>query len=78
MKIFFITILLAALMLGLILTLDIKMGTPSSNLLLKMKRPFEVPEPAEYFIVIVFLTMIIAKPLGSFLKKKGKQKTSAK
>ncbi len=78
MKIFFVTILLAALMLGLILTLDIKMGTPSSNLLLKMKRPFEVPEPAEYFIVIVFLTMIIAKPLGSFLKKKGKQKTSAK
>jgi hypothetical protein len=42
-----------------------------------MKRPFEVPEPAEYFILLLFALIIIGRPILSFLKKRIKKKASA-
>lgn len=77
-KIFFVTLLLASLLLVLISSVDLIQGFSLHNLLSKELNPFRVMEPAEYIILILFVLFFLINAIGAFLnKKKGNNPSSS-
>ncbi|MDR4946885.1 hypothetical protein [Neobacillus cucumis] len=73
MKAMFVIFILAGGMLGLIIFLDILLGTEPKRLFGKALNPFRVMEPAEYVIVFFFAFFLAVSLVKSFLKKRKKQ-----
>lgn len=78
MKIVFVTILLAISLLSLILLMDFIMGTKFNQMIANLLKPYQVTEPAEYFIFFVLLAFLIFKPIIVFLVKKITKPSSSK
>ena len=76
MKILLITGLLAFLLLTLIISLDLILGTEPRSVIWKAMNPFRVMEPAEYVIVLLFILFFLLKILLTFLKKKKEENPS--
>ncbi|MFZ7944662.1 MULTISPECIES: hypothetical protein [Bacillaceae] len=70
MKQFFVALLLAVGMLSLMIFLDLLMGITAKGIFWKTINPFRVMEPAEYVIVIFFITIFLLKSMFSYIKKK--------
>jgi hypothetical protein len=76
MKIFFVFLLLLIGLMAFIIMLDLIMGTNFNQALPNLRKPFEVSEPAEYFIFFVLLVFPIIKTFVVYLINK-KTKTSS-
>ena len=77
LKIFFVSGLLAAFSVILIVSLDLLMGINISGIIWKAINPFKVMEPAEYVIIFLFLLFFVIDTFGGYLnKKKEKQNPS--
>ncbi|PGY08452.1 hypothetical protein [Bacillus sp. AFS031507] len=70
MKILFVTTLLAAFSLILIISLDLLMGISISGIFWKALNPFRVMETAEYIIVLLFILFYVIDSIGAFLNRK--------
>lgn len=77
LKIFFVSILLAAVLFILITILDMILGINFSHLFATLKKPYQVPEASEYAVVLSILTFFIAKIIFDYLKKKNKKNPSS-
>jgi hypothetical protein len=73
LKAIFVVFILAGGLLGLIIFLDILLGTEPKSLFGKAINPFRVMEPAEYVIVFLFTFFIFVRLVKSYFKKRKKQ-----
>ncbi|SMQ76054.1 hypothetical protein SAMN05444673_2638 [Bacillus sp. OV166] len=70
LKILFVTTLLAAFSLILIISLDLLMGISISGIFWKALNPFRVMETAEYIIILLFILFYVIDSIGAFLNRK--------
>lgn len=70
LKILFVTTLLAAFSLILIISLDLLMGISISGIFWKALNPFRVMETAEYIIILLFILFYVIESFGAYLNKK--------
>lgn len=70
MKVFFVTMILGIGIFTLIISIDLLMGTKIDQLPQKEINPFQVMEPAEYFLIFLVAFFIVLNIIISFFKKK--------
>jgi hypothetical protein len=78
MKTILIFLLLLVSLMTLIITLDMIMGTNFNQALPNLRKPFEISEASEYFIIITLIAFLILKPVISYLIKKRAKTSSNK
>ena len=77
LKLFLVTILLTFILLSMIISLDLLMGTNPKGVILKAMNPYMVMEPAEFIIVLLFILFFILKSVSSYFKNKKKENPSS-
>lgn len=75
MKVIFVTTLIAIVLFLLIISIDLLMGTKFSQLITKETDPFQVMEPPEYGLIIVFGIILVGNGISGFFKRKKKNST---
>jgi hypothetical protein len=76
LKVLIASTLLAGSLFSLIVLIDIIMGHKFSDVVKKGLNPFQVMEPGEYVIVILFILYIVIKSGYSTLKKKSAESSN--
>lgn len=77
MKTYFVSLLLLFSVLSLVVMMDVIMGTKFNEIIPKLRKPFEVSEPTEYFITFTLLAYLFLKPIIVFLIKKKMKSSSS-
>jgi uncharacterized membrane protein len=70
MKPILVSIVISIGMLGMIMFMDLIMGTNPNQVFLKALNPFRVMEAAEYMIIFLFVTLFMIKMVGAYIRKK--------
>ncbi len=70
MKLFLVSVLLAAGLLILIILLDMLMGVDPSKVVWKAINPFRVIEPAEMVIILIFVSVFLIDSFITYRKQK--------
>lgn len=53
--------------------IDLKMGVSPKGIILKTINPFRVMEPAEYIILILFISFFLSQAVFSYIKQKKQE-----
>lgn len=77
MKLFFVMVLLAISLFGLIISLDLIIGVKFQGIIAKALNPFRVMETAEYIILLFFFLFFVIDLIGVFLNKKRDANSSS-
>jgi hypothetical protein len=78
MKIIFVFLLLLVSLMSLIIMLDMIMGSNFNQALPNLRKPFEVSESSEYFIITILIGFLVLKPVVSYLMNKRTKTSSNK
>jgi hypothetical protein len=76
LKVLIASTLMAGSLFSLIVLIDMLMGHNFSDVIKKSLNPFQVMEPGEYVIVILFIFYIAIKSGYSILKKKSAESSN--